>query len=48
MKIWVCEKCNWEGKRPATMGVPGIKVKVCQQCLSNQIHQEDRKVVKQA
>lgn len=45
MKVWVCEKegCGWEGKRPASMGAAGLKVKVCQKCLSGKIHQEERK-----
>jgi ribosome-binding protein aMBF1 (putative translation factor) len=35
--MYKCEKCNWEGKRPATMGIAGLKVKVCQDCLSGAI-----------
>lgn len=45
MKVWVCENedCGWEGKKPASLGIPGLKVKVCQKCLSRKIHQEERK-----
>ena len=32
-----CEKCGWEGKKPATMGAAGLKIKVCQNCLSSSI-----------
>jgi|GEM_PF-6654773 len=45
MKVWVCENedCRWEGKKPANLGIPGLKVKVCQKCLSSKLHQEERK-----
>jgi hypothetical protein len=42
-KQWVCEneKCGWIGPRPATLRIPGLKVKVCQNCLKSCIHQEE-------
>lgn len=41
MKVWKCAKCGWAGKKPATLGAAGIKVKVCQICLSGGIKQEE-------